>query len=71
MDRFEFEQALVEALSRTGLFRDERARRERIATAAMHGLLATGAAGYDSVADHAVEYADALIAKLDAAGKPS
>ncbi len=40
-------------------------RRERIATAALQGLLAQGTWSVDTAGRLAVEYADALIAELD------
>ena len=48
--------------------REKKDRRERIATAAMQGILSNGPSGLNShsaVADVACLFADALIAKLD------
>lgn len=42
-----------------------KARRERIATAALQGMLPRGPWGYEQAAEFAVNYADALIALLD------
>jgi len=67
------EAPLAKGASRIGLFQDERARRERIATTALQGLLASadmsrsGAGGWDAVtaSSLSVDFADALIAALD------
>lgn len=56
---------------------DKRDRRERIATAAMQGMLASGVAEsiswsglYKDVAREALRFADALIVEIDSEGKP-